>query len=97
MSKMHNPPHPGEVLRDYLGDITVTDAALQLGVNRVTLTRVISGRAGVSPDMAYRLASALGTSPELWAGMQMQYDLHQASKTKRPHITRFTVQNPVSA
>ena len=97
MTRMHNPPHPGEVLREYLGDITVTDAALQLGVNRVTLTRVISGRAGVSPDMAYRLASALGTSPELWAGMQMQYDLHQASKTKRPHLTRFTVQNPVSA
>ncbi|CAB5721018.1 Uncharacterized HTH-type transcriptional regulator YddM [Delftia tsuruhatensis] len=89
MSKMHNPPHPGEVLREYLGDITVTDAAQQLGVNRVTLTRITSGHSGISPDMAFRLASAFGTSPELWAGMQMQYDLYKASKAKRPRIHRF--------
>ena len=86
---MHNPPHPGEVLREYLGDVTVTDAAQQLGVNRVTLTRIVSGHSGISPDMAFRLASAFGTSPELWAGMQMQYDLYQASKAKRPCIHRF--------
>jgi len=75
MSKMFNPPHPGEVLRDYLGDVTVTDAAKQLGVNRVTLNRIVSGHSGISPDMAYRLADAFGTSAELWAGLQMQYDL----------------------
>lgn len=86
---MHNPPHPGEVLREYLGDVTVTDAAQQLGVNRVTLTRIVSGHSGISPDMAFRLASAFGTSPELWAGMQMQYDLYQASKAKRPRIHRL--------
>lgn len=91
MTKMHNPPHPGEVLREYLGEVTVTDAAQQLGVNRVTLTRIVSGHSGISPDMAFRLASAFGTSPELWAGMQMQYDLHQASKAKRPRIHRITV------
>ena len=89
MTRMHNPPHPGEVLRDYLGDTTVTEAAMKLGVNRVTLSRVVSGAAGVSADMAYRLADALGTSPELWAGMQLQYDLYQAGKLPRPRIERL--------
>lgn len=59
MTRMHNPPHPGEVLREYLGDITVTEAAVKLGVNRVTLSRIVTGSSGVSPDMAYRLADAL--------------------------------------
>ena len=89
MTRMHNPPHPGEVLREYLGDITVTEAAMKLGVNRVTLSRVLTGSAGVSADMAYRLSEAFGTSPELWAGMQLQYDLYQASKLKRPRIERL--------
>lgn len=89
MTRMHNPPHPGEVLREYLGDITVTEAAVKLGVNRVTLSRVVSGVSGVSADMAYRLAAAFGTSPELWAGMQLQYDLYQAGKRKRPRIARL--------
>ncbi len=89
MTRMHNPPHPGEVLREYLGDMTVTNAAKQLGVGRVTLQRVVTGAAGISPDMAYRLGAAFGTSPELWAGMQLQFDLHQASKIKRPKIERF--------
>lgn len=89
MTRMHNPPHPGEVLREYLGDITVTDAADKLGVNRVTLSRLVTGAAAVSPDMAYRLGAAFGTSPELWAGMQMQYDLYQAGKAKRPKIERL--------
>lgn len=89
MTRMHNPPHPGEVLREYLGDLTVTDVAARLGVGRVTLQRVVSGAAGVSPDMAYRLSAAFGTSPELWAGMQLQYDLHQAGKIKRPKIERI--------
>ena len=86
---MRNPPHPGEVLKEYLGDVSVTQAASNLGVNRVTLSRIISGSAGISADMAYRLASAFGTSPELWAGMQLQYDLFQASKLKRPKIQRL--------
>ena len=90
MNKMLNPPHPGEVLREYLGNVTVTDAAQQLGVNRVTLTRILSGHSGISPDMAFRLASAFDTSPELWAGTQMQYDLYRASKAKRPRIHRIT-------
>lgn len=89
MTRMHNPPHPGEVIREYLGDITVTEAAVMLGVNRVTLSRVVTGSSGVSADMAYRLAEAFGTSPELWAGMQLQYDLYQAGKMKRPRIERL--------
>lgn len=89
MTRMHNPPHPGEVLREYLGDITVTEAAVKLGVNRVTLSRLVSGSAGISADMAFRLGEAFGTSPELWAGMQLQYDLYQASKLKRPRIERL--------
>lgn len=89
MTRMHNPPHPGEVLREYLGEVTITDAAIRLGVGRVTLQRVVTGAAGISSDMAYRLASAFGTSPELWAGMQMQYDLYQAGKIKRPKIERI--------
>ena len=59
MTKMHNPPHPGEILREYLGDITVTRAARDLGVSRVTLSGIVTREAG------YRLASALGTSPEM--------------------------------
>ena len=90
MTRMHNPPHPGEVLREYLGDMTVTEAAGLLGVNRVTLSRVVTGAAGISPDMAFRLGDAFGTSAELWAGMQMQYDLYQASKLKRPKIPRIS-------
>ena len=89
MARMHNPPHPGDVLREYLGDITVIEAAVKLGVNRVTLSRVVTEAAGISADMAYRLAEAFGTSPELWAGMPLQYDLHQASNTKRTGIERL--------
>ena len=81
--------HPGEVLREYLGEITITEAAVKLGVNRVTLSRVVSGASGISADMAYRLAQAFGTSAEMWAGMQMQFDLYQASKLKRPKIERM--------
>lgn len=90
MTRMHNPPHPGEILREYLGDMTVTEVAARLGVSRVTLQRVVTGAAGVSPDMAYRLGTAFGTSPEFWAGMQLQYDLYQAGKVERPKIERIT-------
>jgi addiction module HigA family antidote len=87
---MHNPPHPSEVLREYLADITVTEAAVKLGVNRVTLSRIVTGATGISADMAYRLGEVFGTSPELWAGMQLQYDLYQAGKLTRPRIERLT-------
>ncbi len=89
MMRMHNPPHPGIVLREYLGETSITAAARQLGVGRVTLQRVVSGSAGISADMAYRLGAAFGTSPEFWAGLQMQYDLHEAGKIERPKIERI--------
>lgn len=82
MTRMHKPPHPGEVLKEYLGDRTVTETAARLGVNRATLSRIVSGTSGVSIEMAYRLGDAFGTTPDLWAGMQLQYDLHQAGSRR---------------
>ena len=79
MTRMHNPPHPGEVLKAYLGDQTVTEAAAQLGVRRATLSALVRGTSGLTPAMADRLGNALGTSAALWAGLQLQHDLHQAS------------------
>src|SRR5271167_3429473 len=84
--RMFNPPHPGLVLREYLGQLPVSVAAEHLGVSRVTLSRVLNGHAGVSADLALRLADALGTSPELWAGMQSQYDLWVASHRRRKRV-----------
>jgi addiction module HigA family antidote len=89
MTRMHNPPHPGEVLREYLGDVSVTVAATHLHVNRVTLSRVLNGASGISADMAIRLGQAFGTSAEMWAGMQLQHDLHAAEEVERPTIERF--------
>ena len=86
---MFNPPHPGTVLRDYLGEVSVTTAATHLGVTRVALSRILNGSAGISAEMALRLADALGTSPELWTGMQSQYDLWQASKKRRRKVARL--------
>lgn len=88
--RMFNPPHPGQVLRDYLGNVSVTDAARHLGVTRVALSRILNGSAGISAEMALRLSDALGTTPELWTGMQAQYDLWQASKKRRKKIARLT-------
>ena len=82
--KMHNPPHPGEVLRELciepLG-ISITDAAKALGVTRKTLSAIVNGRAGVSPEMAIRLSKAFGTSAESWLSQQIQYDLWVAERT----------------
>ena len=85
--RMHNPPHPGRVLREYLGTVSVTDAAKHLGVTRVALSRILNGRAGISADMALKLSDALGTSPELWIGMQTQYDLWRASQHRHKRVT----------
>jgi addiction module HigA family antidote len=78
--QMFNPPHPGQVLREYLGAVTVTAAARHLGITRASLSRILNGSVGISADMALRLSEALGTSPELWTGMQSQYDLWHASR-----------------
>jgi addiction module HigA family antidote len=87
--RMFNPPHPGEVLRDYLGEVSVTEAAKHLGVTRVALSRILNSSAGISAEMALRLSDALGTTPELWTGMQSQYDLWRASKKRRKKIDRL--------
>ena len=87
--RMFNPPHPGTVLRDYLGNVPVTAAARHLGITRVALSRILNGSAGISAEMALRLSDALGTSPELWIGMQAQYDLWQASKKRRRKLPRL--------
>ena len=87
--RMFNPPHPGTVLREYLGNVPVTAAAKHLGITRTALSRILNGSAGVSAEMALRLADALDTTPELWTGMQAQYDLWQASKKRRRKVARL--------
>jgi addiction module HigA family antidote len=81
--RMKKPPHPGRIVRqeciEPLG-LTVTDAAERLGVTRQTLNNVVNERAAVSPEMAIRLSKAFGSSPEVWLGMQMEYDLAEAEK-----------------
>jgi addiction module HigA family antidote len=89
---MHNPPHPGEILRaDYLEPLglSVTDAAGALGVTRKTLSALLNERAGVSSAMAHRLAKALDTTPELWLNLQIQYDLWQARETDLGGVRRL--------
>ncbi len=81
---MHNPPHPGEIIRELCLaplDLTVTRAAKALGVTRKTLSELVNGRAGVIPGMAIRLSKAFNTTPEIWLKHQMQYDLWHAQQT----------------
>jgi antitoxin HigA-1 len=80
---MHNPPHPGEVIRELCLQplrISVTDAAKSLGVTRKALSELLNCKSGVSPSMALRLSIAFDTSPESWLNMQQQYDLYHARK-----------------
>jgi len=86
MTRMFNPPHPGQIVREYLGEVSVSSAAQHLGVTRVTLSRLLNGKAGISADMALRLSEALRTTPELWMSMQAQYDLWTASRSRRKRI-----------
>jgi addiction module HigA family antidote len=81
---MHNPPHPGRVLREYLGIMTVTKAVSHLRVTRHTLSRVLNRNARISASMALRLSAALGTTPDLWMNMQSQYDLWKAREREKP-------------
>jgi len=83
---MHNPPHPGEVIRELclepLG-LSITEAAEGLGVSRKTLSAIINGRAGISAEMAIRLGKAFNTSAESWLNQQLQYDLWVANQKCR--------------
>ena len=86
MTGMHNPPHPGEVLREWMEGVTVTDAADRLGVTRVALSRVLNGAAGISPDMDLRLSKALSTTPGTWYAMQANYDMWKAQRSFRGKV-----------
>jgi antitoxin HigA-1 len=92
--KMHNPPHPGEILRalclEPLG-LSVTEAAKALGVSRKTLSGILNGRAGISPEMALRLSIAFDTTAESWLAQQVQYDLwHAEQNCGRLHVERLS-------
>ncbi|WP_202419884.1 HigA family addiction module antitoxin [Pseudoduganella guangdongensis] len=81
MGTMHNPPHPGKVIRDGVfaeSGMTVIEFARRLGISRVALSRVLHGHAAVSPEMAIRLSDALGGSAESWLHLQAAYDIWQA-------------------
>lgn len=92
--RMKNPPHPGRIVRqeciEPLG-LTVTEAAKRLGVTRQTLNDLVNGKAGISPEMSIRLSKAFGSSPEVWLGLQMEYDLAQAEKNAgKIKVSRIT-------
>lgn len=92
MARMHNPPHPGEVLRDGVfaeTGITVTEFAKRLGVTRVALSRVLNRKAAISANMAVRLAAALGGSAESWRHMQASYDLWHAEHTLKRKVAKI--------
>lgn len=92
---MHNPPHPGTIIKhlclDPLG-LSVTQAAQGLGISRKTLSAILNGRAGISPEMAVRLSMAFGTSSESWLNQQSQYDLwHAEQRRKELRVTKLAV------
>lgn len=95
MTRMHKPPHPGEVLKDgvFTGtDISIVSFASRIGVTRVALSRVLNAKAAISPDMALRLADALGGGAQTWLHMQANYDLWKAEQKLRPSIERLNFQ-----
>ena len=93
MSEMYNPPHPGELLQEWLEglNLTLTDFAKHIGVSRVTLSRIANGKASITADMALRFSAALGDRPAIWMALQTQYDLWQASRKAMPKIKKYPV------
>ena len=86
---MYNPCHPGELLREWIVETPVGEAAVRLKVARSTLSRILNGRASFTAPMALRLSGAFGTEPRLWLDLQQQYDLWHASRRRRPRIASF--------
>lgn len=83
MTMMHEPLHPGEVVKDALIDgagLNVTEATHKLGISRTSLSRLLNGHVGISPEMALRLSKLLDTSIEMWINIQAQYDTWQISR-----------------
>jgi|SRR5258705_9214940 len=88
-SMMHNPPHPGEILRElYLAPmrVTIVEAAKALGVTSKHVSAIVNGRVRITADMAIRLAAALGTDAQTWVNLQAQHDLWVASQKKPPNV-----------
>lgn len=89
---MYNPPHPGEIIREFCIEplsLTVTDAAKALGVTRKTFSAILNGRSGISPEMALRLSKVFGRSPEGWLRLQLQHDLwHTQQKVDLKNLKR---------
>lgn len=86
---MKNPPHPGAMLREAVLaplDLAVTEAATRLGMSRVALSRVLNGRAGVSPDLAIRLERAGVSTARFWLALQSSYDLAQVLQREQPRV-----------
>ena len=82
--RMYNPPHPGEIIREFCVEplnLTVTGAAESLGITRKTLSTLLNGRAGVSPEMAIRLSRVFGRTPEGWLRLQVQFDLWKTEQS----------------
>ena len=87
---MHNPPHPGLLLREWIPEtMSITTAASELKISRVTLSKIINGNGNISADMALRLSLWLGTSAEFWLSLQVKYDLWQAEQKGCPFIARI--------
>jgi addiction module HigA family antidote len=84
--QMYNPAHPGRVLREFMGDMTISALAKHLGITRTNLSLILNGKAGISPLMGLKLDEAFGSSEGLWLRMQLQYDLAQARKKKRAKV-----------
>jgi addiction module HigA family antidote len=90
MSRMYNPAHPGEVLREYLPEgMSISEAAKRLGVSRVQLSRLVNARAAMTAEMAIRIAMFTGSSAESWLKNQVQWDLWQAEQKPRPHVEPY--------
>lgn len=81
---MKNPSHPGEILREgYLTplNVSVTKAAEMLDITRASLSKILNGKGGISPQMAFRLGKAFNSDPHFWIALQVKYDMAQAEKT----------------
>ena len=90
MSRMHNPPHPGEVLREFLPEgMTIEVVARRLGVSRVQVSRILNGRSSISAEMAIRIGLLTHTTPESWLAGQTKWDLWQVSQKPRPLVQPF--------
>ncbi|WP_323842959.1 HigA family addiction module antitoxin [Moraxella sp. Pampa] len=92
--QMHNPPHAGLILREYIDGHSVTEIALKLNITRANLSRILNGKQGISADMSLRLSRLLETNPNFWLNLQKSYDLWQAQNN--PSID-YTAIKPLSA